>query len=307
MPVEPPGTRLRYDAAVVGGGPAGLSAASWLARYRRTVVVIDSQDYRNASVEQSHGYLGNDPISPVELRTKAVAEVKQYPSVTFAYGTVDRLTGIRDRFELGLGDSVIEARRVILATGVRDVFPEVDNFFDHYGADVFHCASCDGYEAKDRDVVVFGWGEHISGFALGMLTWAKSVTLVTDGHHFEGSPEDRELLLEHGVALLEDDAVELIGPRSGLEAVRLKVGATLPCSLAFFSIDHLPNNGLAAQIGCRLTDAGYVDVDQEGATSVPGVYAVGDLTPGVQLISNAVAKGAAAAIHCAQSLTGERP
>lgn len=307
MPVDPPGSRPRYDAAVIGGGPAGLSAASWLGRYRRTAVVIDSQDYRNAFVERSHGYLGNDPISPAELREKAVAEVRQYPSVAFQKGRVDGLSGLRDRFEVLVGDDVIDARRVILATGVRDVFPEVDGFFDHYGADVFHCASCDGYEAKDRDVVVFGWGEHISGFTLGMLTWASSVTLVTDGHHFEGSPDDRELLLERGVAVLEDDAVELIGPRAGLEAVRLKGGDTLPCSLAFFSIDHRPNNDLATQIGCQLSEGGCVDVDRDGATSVPGVYAAGDLTPGVQLIPNAVAKGAAAAILCAQSLVGERP
>lgn len=306
MPVDPPGSRPRYDAAIVGGGPAGLSAASWLGRYRRTVLVIDSQDYRNAWVERSHGYLGNDPISPDDLRKKAVAEVREYPSIAFRNGRVDRLSGVRDRFELAVGQGVVEARRVILATGVRDIFPEVGNFFEHYGADVFHCASCDGYEAENRDVVVIGWGEHISGFTLGMLTWAKSVTLVTDGHHFEGSPADRELLLEHGVAVLEDDAVELIGSRGSLEAVRLKEAGTLPCSLAFFSIDHRPNNDLATQIGCQLSDAGCVEVDRDGATTVPGVYAAGDLSPGVQLIPNAVAKGAAAAIHCAQSLAGQR-
>jgi thioredoxin reductase len=306
--VDPPDRRPHYDAAVIGGGPAGLSAAAWLGRYRRTVVVVDSQEYRNEGVDLSHGYLGRDPIPPPELRRLARAEIERYPTVTFLDGTrVDRLTGIRDRFDIGLGDTVLQARRVILATGVRDDFPDVGGFFEHYGADVFHCASCDGYEAKDRDVVVFGWGEHISGFSLGLLTWARSVTLVTDGHHFEGAPEDRSLLEQRGVAVLEDEAVELCGRRGGLSAVRLRGGEELPCQLAFFSIAHHPNNDLASQVGCVIGEAGCIDVDRDGVTSVPGVYAAGDLTPGVQLISNAVAKGAAAAIHCAHSLVGDRP
>lgn len=269
-------------------------------------MLIDSHEYRNAAVDLSHGYLGNDPIPPSELLEKARTEVRQYPTVEFLDGKVERVTGIRDRFELGVAtggdEAILRARRVVIATGVRDVFPEVGNFFEHYGADVFHCASCDGYEAKDRDVVVFGWGEHISGFTLGLMTWAKSVTLVTDGHHFEGSPKDRALLLDYGVAVLEDEAVELCGRRGALESVRLHTGATLPCQLAFFSIAHLPNNDLATQLGCTLAEPGCVDADRDGVTSVPGVYAAGDLTPGVQLISNAVAKGAAAALHCADSL-----
>lgn len=285
-----------------------MSAASWLARYRRTVVVIDSQEYRNAGVDLSHGYLGNDPVPPPVLRARARAEVEQYGTVSFLDGAkVDRLTGIRDRFELGIGDTVLRARRVILATGVRDVFPEVGNFFEHYGAGVFHCASCDGYEAKDLDVVVFGWGDHIAGFALGLLTWAQSMTLVTDGHHFEGAPEDRRQLEDRGVAVLEDEAIELCGRRGALQSVRLQGGTELPCQLAFFSIAHLPNNDLATDVGCVVGDAGCIDVDRDGVTSVPGVYAAGDLTPGVQLISTAVAKGAASAIHCANSLLGEGP
>jgi thioredoxin reductase len=309
VPVDPPDERPSYDAAVVGGGPAGLSAAAWLGRYRRRVVLVDSEEYRNAAVDLSHGYLGNDPIPPSELRARARAEVAQYPTVSFVTGRVQTLTGVRDRFELALedGETILQARRVILATGVRDVFPEVEGFHEHYGASVFHCASCDGYEAKGCDVVVFGWGEHIAGFSLGLLNWAASVTVITDGHHFEGAPEDRALLTEYGVHVLEDEAVELCGVRGDLKAVRLAGGATLPCQLAFFSIAHLPNNGLAADLGCRVAEAGCVDADRDGVTSVPGVYAAGDLTPGVQLISNAVAKGAAAGIHCAHSLLGERP
>jgi thioredoxin reductase len=272
------------------------------------VLVVDSQEYRNEGVELSHGYLGHDPIAPPELRARARDEIAKYETVEFRDGEkVDWVSGLRDRFELGIGDTIVEARRVVLATGVRDAFPEVANFFEHYGADVFHCASCDGFEAEGRDVVVFGWGDHISGFSMGLQTWARSVTLVTDGHHFEGAPEDRRLLEERGVVLLEDEAIELCGRRGALESVRLRGGRELPCQLAFFSIAHSPNNDLASEVGCAIGDAGCIDVDRDGLTSVPGFYAAGDLTPGVQLISNAVAKGAAAGIACAHSLLGDRP
>lgn len=296
-----------FDAAVIGGGPAGLSAASWLGRYRRSVVVIDSEEYRNACVDLSHGYLGSDPAPPSDLRKRGREEVARYPTVSFENMRVDWATGVRDRFLVGGGDRILRARRIVLATGVTDEYPEVDGFFEHYGASVFHCTSCDGYEAKNCDVVVFGWGEQVTGFALSLLTWAASVTVVTEGKHLEADEGEKDLLAGRDVSVVEDDGIELVGQRGGLEGVRLAGGSTIPCQLAFFSIAHHPNNGLAAQLGCAVTEEGCVAADSDGVTSVPGVYAAGDLTPGIQLIATAVAKGAAAGISCAESLLGAKP
>ncbi|MEA3077013.1 MAG: hypothetical protein QOF60_1921 [Actinomycetota bacterium] len=291
------------DAVVVGGGPAGLSAAGWLGRYRRSVLIVDSEEYRNAAVDLAHGYLGCDPTPPSELRQRGAEEVLRYPTVTLEYGRVEAVAGTTGRFEVSLGGGrVVTAKRLVLATGVRDRLPELDGFFEHYGADVFHCASCDGYEAKGRDVVVLGWGGHVAGFALGLLTWAKSITVVTDGHGFEAAADERRRLVDHGVQVIEDGAVGLVGRRRHLEGVRLAGGTTIACDLAFFSIGHEPNHGLAAALGADLTDEGCVAADRDGVTSVPGLFAAGDLTPGVQLIANAVAKGASAGIACAQSL-----
>jgi thioredoxin reductase len=291
------------DAVVVGGGPAGLSAAGWLGRYRRSVLIVDSEEYRNAAVELAHGYLGCDPAPPAELRQRGAEEVLRYPTVTLEYGRVEAVAGKAGRFEASLaGGRVVTAKRLVLATGVRDRVPEIDGFFEHYGADVFHCASCDGYEAKGREVVVLGWGGHVPAFALGLLTWAKSITVVTDGHDFEAATGDRRRLVDEGIQVVEDDAVGLVGRRHHLEGVRLAGGTTIPCDLAFFSIGHDPNNGLAAALGADLTDEGCVAADRDGVTSVPGLFAAGDLTPGVQLVANAVAKGASAGIACARSL-----
>ena len=308
-PDEPLAPDAIRDAIVIGGGPAGLSAASWLARYRRRVLVLDSTEYRNRWVDAAHGYLGSDPVSPKDLLERSCEQLACYACAErWAPVRAVEVRGTLGRFDVDLEDGrQVAARRLVLATGVRDAFPDVERFFDFYGADVFHCASCDGYEAEGRDVVAFGWGEHVVGFALGLLDWARTVTVVTDAHRLDADDADRQRLARYGVDVIEDDAVALEGERGALTGVRLRGGRVLPCSLGFFSIAHHPVNDFARELGCDLTDEGCVIVDDDAQTTVPGVYAAGDLTPGTQLVAVAVAKGATAGIACAQTLTPERP
>jgi thioredoxin reductase len=293
------------DAVVVGGGPAGLAAALWLGRYRRSVVVVDSQDYRSAAVEHSHGYLGRDPQTPVQLLARGREELLAYPTASVQPSAV---TAVRRRddglFDVSLSDGSLLAHRVVLATGVKDVFPDVTGFDEHYGASVFHCPACDGYEARDRDVVAIGWDAHLVGFASTLLNWARSVTVVTDGHRFEGDQACRQALVDNGIELIERDAVEFVGSRHALESVLLRDGRCLPASLVFFSLAHLPQVALATSLGCTLDDDGYVVVDRQGRTSVDGVYAAGDITPGLQLVQVAAASGAVAGVGAAQSFFG---
>jgi thioredoxin reductase len=155
---------------VVGGGPSGLAAASWLGRYRRSVVVLDSREYRSGMVERSHGYLGRDPQKPIELIERGREEVLAYPTVEIRHREVQ---GLRQRddglFEV---DDDLLAHRLLLATGVKDAFPDIGGFHEHYGASVFHCPSCDGYEARDRDVVALGWDPQLVGFSATLKNWA---------------------------------------------------------------------------------------------------------------------------------------
>ncbi len=297
-----------FDVVVVGGGPAGLSAAAWLGRYRRRAVVLDSDEHRNRWVDRSHGYLAHDDANPKELLGVARAQLGAYATVDVRPG---RATAARQEpdgtFVVDTGPEQLHARRVVLATGVVDEYPDVEGFFEHYGASVFHCPTCDGYEARDCEVVAFGWSSQVAGFALTLLEWAASVTVVTDGTRFDGDDTCRRALERHSVDLLEDEAVEFLGSRGDLRGVRLRTGAVLPCQLAFFSIAHHPRTDLAVQLGCRITDEGCVEVDHQGVTSVAGVYAAGDVTPGMQLIQVAASKGTVAGVTCALSLQGEPP
>ena len=301
---------------MIGGGPAGLSAATWAARYRRSVRVVDSGEYRNRWATKSHGYLGSDPGNPMTLLGLARADLARYPEVEFCEG---RAMGVRrnaaGHFVVtvepaqGAGPGV-EAEehvglRLILAMGVADEFPEVDGFFEHYGTSVFHCATCDGYEAQHRSVVVLGWGAQVVAFAVGLLDWADEITIVTEGRPLEGDERHRAVLARHGIDLVEDDAVEFIGARGALEGVRLAGGAVLDVDLAFFSIAHKPRLDLAHRLGCDTDESDSLRVDRDGRTSVEGCYAAGDITPGFQLVPVAVGKGAAAGVACAISLQGE--
>lgn len=296
-----------HDVVVIGGGPAGLAAGTWAARYRRRVLVLDSGEQRNRWVDRSHGYLGSDTVQPLELLERARTDLEAYPEATVRQGV--RAVSARrvdDRFVVGLDDGgQVAGLRLVLATGVEDAFPEVDRFFEHYGADVFHCSACDGYQAQGRDVVAIGWSEHIAGFALGLLDWASSLVVLTDGRRFEGDDRHLAVLERHGVPVIEDDAVCFEGSRGELRSVLLRSGRELACQLAFFSIAHLQRNDLARQLGCEVTEEGSVVVDHENLTTVDGVYAAGDLTPGMQLVQVAASKGAVAGVSAAQSIRGE--
>lgn len=196
------------------------------------------------------------------------------------------------------------AHRVVLAGGVVDAMPPVEGVEEHYGASLFHCPACDGYEARDRDVVALGWDPRLVGFSATTLNWARSVTVVTAGHRFGGDDGCRALLVERDVPLVEQAARRLVGPRHDLRGVELADGLLLPASLVFFSVAHTPRTRLAAGLGCAIDGEGYVCVDGEGQTSIPGLYAAGDLVPGLQLTLVAAASGAVAGVGAAQSLFG---
>ncbi len=294
------------DAVVVGGGPSGLAAASWLARFRRRVVVVDSGEHRSDRVEHSHGYLGRDPQTPRDLIARGREEVLAYPTASIVADVVTSVRRRNDgRFALTLREAEpVVTHKLVLACGVVDAKPDVPGLEEHYGASVFHCPACDGYEARDQDVVALGWSANLVGFAATLLGWARSVTVVTAGERFEGDDVCRTLLDRHGVELVEERVVALEGRRGDLRAARLASGRVLPCSLVFFSVAHQPRVELARELGCDLDDEGYVAVNDCGMTSVDGVYAAGDLVPGLQLTSIAVAKGVVAGVGCAQSFVG---
>ncbi|WP_298591374.1 NAD(P)/FAD-dependent oxidoreductase [uncultured Kocuria sp.] len=293
------------DVLVVGGGPAGLSAATWLGRYQRSTLVVDSGQQRNLPADRAHGLLGRDPTTPQEFLAEARAGVEQYSEVVLHHGAVTALH--RDEagtFLATVDGAQVYAERVVLATGVRDRLPELAGLHDHYGTDVHHCPACDGYTARDRVVIVLGSGEQVPAYAAELLDWADTVRIVTDTTAPAFDEDQRAVLADHGAEVVDGVAEALVGAPGALVGVQLTTGELVEGDKVFFSYAHHPANHLARDLGCELDHEGGILVDGFQLTSVDGVYAAGDITAGLQLVPIAIGKGAAAGVACATSLRG---
>lgn len=293
-----------YDACIIGGGPAGLAAATWLGRFRRSAVVIDSGEYRNRWIERAHGYLGSDPVDPAALRHAARRDLQQYERITSVEDRISTVEQTREGFLSRGLEGLYESKRLILATGVVDALPSIEGFQEHYGADVFHCPLCDGYEARGKHVAVLGFTEQSARFATNLLNWAASVTLIAQGDAGQDTRGVVQAERHPAVEIIWARPVRFEGGRGGLKGITLDSGELVPCEVAFFSTGNFPKSKLADQLGCRFTEEDCVEVDKDCMTSVAGVYAAGDLTPGPHLIQVAAAEGAVAGSACAESLLG---
>ncbi|MEA2498812.1 MAG: hypothetical protein QOH26_1217 [Actinomycetota bacterium] len=277
----------------------------WLGRYRRKTLLVDSAGQRNLAAERSHGYLTRDNSSPRQILDAAEADVARYPTVHAHRGGISALRRETDGFVAMVDGEEHTAQRILLATGVEDAFPEVSGFRELYGRAIFHCPCCDGYEARDKDVLAIGWGEHVAGFSLDLLDWGARVTVVTNGEPWQADEKCASALERHNVLVSEEKIASFETKDGEMKGALLASGGFVPASLAFFSIAHEPRTDLARQLGCAIDKDGYVTVDAHGETSIAGVYAAGDVTPGEQLVQVAAAQGAVAGIACAMSLRGE--
>jgi thioredoxin reductase len=306
-----------YDCIVIGAGPAGLSAALFLARYRRRVLTFHHNTPRNLYSHGVHGFLGHHGITPEELLTRGRDEVTKHGGL-IVEGCVTRVEKIGDEhFRVSTGDvedaedetsKSFEARRILLATGLRDLTPDCPGFLDFYGATVHHCPDCDGYEVSDKRVAVLSHGQQAIGFTLGLLTWTDKLTLITNGDEGDITDEHRARLAHFNIPITNQRIERLEGntETKQLERVRYDDGEALECDALFFNLGTEMSGNLHEMLGCRLDDeCGLVWVDDEQQTSVAGVYAAGDITPHSQLAIVAAAEGAMAAIQIHKSLIPE--
>lgn len=299
-----------YDCIVVGAGPAGLSAAIFLARYRRRVLTFHNSSPRNLYSHGVHGFLGHHGITPEELLTRGRDEVMKHGGLVVE-GCVTKAEKIgEDHFRVTTGDreaieQTFEARRLLLATGLRDFTPDCPGFRDFYGASVFHCPDCDGYEVTGKRVAVLGSGHETVGFTLNLLTWTDKLTLITDGRGTELTNGHRAKLAQFSIPITDQRIARLEGETEthSLARVCFDDDDSLECDALFFNLGTIPASDLHEMLDCRLdAECGLVWVDDEQQTSVTGVYAAGDITPRSQLAVVAAAEGAMAAIHIHKSL-----
>ena len=319
-----------YDVAVVGGGPAGLTAAIWLARYLHSVVVVDSGDPRHWETRGINGYLGLPAVRPAELRSIGRDECRKY-GVALVDGFVSQVRkcsddefmvqydpmpvtkAVEDRRGPGAPRApednaprdcteMLRARRLVLAFGLKDEWPRVPGLQEVYGANAHVCPDCDGFETQGKRVVVVGTGRKAAGLALNITTWTQDIVICTNGAPDDDLAEYRDRLAALGIDVVTEPIREIEASGSTIDALVVDGGRRITCDKLFFKLGQRPADDLAAQLGCARDDEGQVEIDRSGHTSVYNVFAAGDITPGPQLAIAAAAAGATAALAIHKSL-----
>ncbi len=293
--LKPVAPAFDVDAVVVGGGPAGLSAALTLGRAGRPVVVFDTGEGRNARAAHAHGYLTRDGISPGELRRKGREEAE-------AYGVVFREERVEDAEALDLrtagrgfrltvaGGDTLTTRILVLATGVVDDLPDIPGLAEAWGRTAVHCPYCHGFEFKGRATVVLGRGESTYNMARLLQGWTDDVTILSNGHeHIDD--EQEQTLVKRAIPIIRTE-VRQIRQRDGrVEAVELVDGEAVPCAVLYVQPPQRMASPLVERLGARLTERGRIDADADGRTDVPGLFVAGDVLNAAQEVATAVAGG----------------
>jgi thioredoxin reductase len=288
-------TEPSLDAVVVGGGPAGLSAALILGRMRRRVLLLDTDAPANAVSKAMHGFLSRDGTPPAEVRRVAVEQLAPYPTVELRSLAVRSAGRVSGGFEIALEDgSQVAARRLLLAHGMRYDLPQVEGVSELWGERIFHCPYCHGWEVRDRPIAVYGRGEKSVHQALMLSALSDDVVLLCDGDS-ETAAERRERLDAAGVELVEDQVERVEESGSELRVTFTTDRPPLARHALFIRPDLSLASDLAVSLGAALTEVGSVETDGSGQSSVPGLYAAGDAGTPVQSVAVATGSGARAA------------
>ncbi|MFD2246877.1 NAD(P)/FAD-dependent oxidoreductase [Pontibacter ruber] len=293
-----------YDVIIIGGGPAGLSAAMILGRARRKVLVFDSGEPRNRWSDSMNGFLTRDGINPSDFIKIGKEELKKY-DVELVEKVIQKATYSKGEFIVSGHDGhAYRSKRLLLATGLKDKLPELEGIESLYGKSVHHCPYCDGWENQDKAIAVYGKDRNGIGTALGLKTWSDDVTLYTDGTN-KLREIDRELLQRNGVKVETGAIARLEGENGHLQRIILKNGQAREQQAMFFATGTQQQADLGNQLGCEFTSKGVIKTKRLQKSNIPGLFVAGDAARDMQLVIVAAAEGARAGVAINMELQQE--
>jgi thioredoxin reductase len=267
---------MMYDCAIVGGGPAALNAALMLGRARRSVALFDNNQPRNGMTHASHGFITRDGIKPAEFRRIAYEEVLRYPSVQHWQVEVTDIRKKEKGFEILIqSGAYMQARKVILATGLKEVFPGIEGFHKFYGKSLFNCPYCDAWEMRDQPLAVISEDPGIFHMTKLLYNWSKDLIVCTNGHALL-TVEQKNLLGSKGIRIIETPIAAFYGQNGLLEQVHFTDDTNIERSGGFITPKWLPKAEFVEQLGYDITEYGGIVTDTGGRSTVTGLYAAGD-------------------------------
>lgn len=280
-----------FEVIIMGGSYAGLSAGMALGRSLRNVLIIDSGKPCNRQTPHSHNFLTHDGKTPSEISTIARTQVEKYNTVKFHDDIVVKTAKASEGFEVETASGKrFNAKKLIVATGVRDMQPDIPGFGECWGISVLHCPYCHGYEVKNETTGILANGDIAYEFSKIILNWTKDLTLFTNGKS-SLTDEQAEKLEQHLISINEDEIKELQHENGQIQNIIFKNGKEIPLKALYAKIPVEQNLNISEDLGCELTEQGHLKIDAHQKTTVPGVFACGDSTTMMRSVANAVAQG----------------
>jgi thioredoxin reductase len=286
--------KQQFDTIIIGGSYTGLSAALLLGRSLRRVLVIDAGQPCNRQTPHSHGFLTRDGATPAELLATARQQLSQYPTVQFWSGKVVSAESVNNEFRVTTADDVqFQARKLLLATGVFDIMPDLPGFAECWGRSVLHCPYCHGYEVHGQPLGVLANGEVGYEMATLIQHWTSHLTLFTNGPSTLTASQ-QAILGQLDIPVVETPITAIEHQMGMLTGLRFEDGSRLHPTAVFSRVPFRPHTDIANQLGCEVAENGLITTTEFGETSVPGVFAAGDATTLFRQVANAVANGSKA-------------
>lgn len=297
---------MQYDCAIIGGGPAGLNAALVLGRARRDTLLLDDNKPRNAVTHASHGFITRDGVKPAEFRSIAHEELSRYPAVRYKERRVTDVTRTEFGFQIETNEGErFDARKLIIATGLNEKFPAIHGFYDFYGKSVFNCPYCDGWELRDKMLVLVSEGQNVFHTAKLVYNWSRDLVVCTNGKS-NLTVKQKETLLNHGINVITTPIAAFNGQDGRLAEVKFVDGTAIVREGGFVTPEFSQKAIFGQKLGCELHEMGGILTDGFGRTSVKGIYAAGDtsvIAPSQLII--AASEGSRAAMGVNADLTEE--
>ena len=281
----------QYDVIIVGGSYAGLAAAMALGRALRKVLIIDSGNPCNKQTPHSHNFLTNDGKTPKEIASLARKQVSAYGTVGFLEGLVTAGNKIKNGFEVHLQTGeIFTTRKLVFATGIKDIMPDIPGFADCWGISVLHCPYCHGYEVRQKKTGVLANGD--AGYEMASLisNWTKDLTLFTNGNSTL-KEEQKEKLDKHAIQINESQIEKIEHSKGYIKNVVFKNGRKVQVDALYAKLPFVQHSSIPHSMGCELTKEGYIKIDPAQKTTVQGVYACGDNATRMRTVANAVSMG----------------
>lgn len=280
-----------FDVIIAGGSYSGLAAAMALGRALRSVLIIDSGNPCNRQTPHSHNFITQDGNTPHEITALARQQVAKYSTVAFMSDTVLYSARVNDGFEVETASGeTFRARKLVFATGIKDILPGIPGMAECWGISVLHCPYCHGYEVRNERTGILVNGDSAFEFCGLIDHWAHDLTLFTNGPSTL-TAEQTAVLTKHSIAIVETEIDALRHSNGYIQYVNFKDGTSQAIKALYTRVPFVQHCEIPLLLGCELTDEGYIRIDAMQRTTVPGVFACGDNTTRMRTVANAVAMG----------------